>query len=89
MTVEHETFRELGRHLSAGDVLVVNNSATIPGEIDGRLAARGAVVIHVGAELDDCSWVVELRGAPDAARPILDAAVGDEVVLSGRHRRPG
>ena len=38
MTVEHGTFRALGRHLGPGDVLVVNNSATIPAEIDGRLA---------------------------------------------------
>jgi S-adenosylmethionine:tRNA ribosyltransferase-isomerase len=87
VTVEHGIFRALGRHLGPGDVLVVNNSATVPGEIDGRLAARGAVVIHVGAELDDCSWVVELRTAPDAAHSIIDAAVGDEVVLAGRHRR--
>ncbi|HEX5968552.1 MAG TPA: S-adenosylmethionine:tRNA ribosyltransferase-isomerase [Intrasporangium sp.] len=87
VAVEHTTFRALGRHLGPGDVLVVNNSATVPAEIDGRHASRGAVVIHVGADLDDCSWVVELRTAPDAARPILDAAVGDEVVLAGRHRR--
>jgi S-adenosylmethionine:tRNA ribosyltransferase-isomerase len=55
--------------------------------VDGRLAARGAVVVHVGGQLDDGSWIVELRTAPDAARPILDAADGDEVVLAGRHRR--
>ncbi len=87
VTVEHATFRALGRHLRPGDVLVVNNSATIPAEADGRLATRGSVVVHVGTQLDDCSWVVELRTAPDAARPVLDAAVGDEVVLAGRHRR--
>ena len=87
VTVEHATFRALGRHLGPGDVLVVNNSATVAGEIDGRLGERGAVVVHVGADLDDGTWAVELRTAPDAARPILDAAVGDEVVLVGRHRR--
>ena len=87
VTVEHGTFPALGRHLGPGDVLVVNNSATVAREIDGRLAARGAVVIHVGAELDDGSWVVELRTAPDAGRPVLDAALGDEIVLAGRHRR--
>ncbi|HEY9495417.1 MAG TPA: S-adenosylmethionine:tRNA ribosyltransferase-isomerase [Intrasporangium sp.] len=87
VTVEHATFRAVGRHLRSGDVLVVNNSATIPAEVDGRLASRGAVVVHLGAELDDCSWVIELRTAPDAGRPILEAAVGDEIVLAGRHRR--
>ncbi|WP_353507925.1 S-adenosylmethionine:tRNA ribosyltransferase-isomerase [Intrasporangium sp.] len=87
VTVEHTMFRALGRHLRPGDVLVVNNSATIAAEADGRLATRGPVVVHVGAQLDDGSWVVELRTAPDAAHPLLDAAVGDEIDLGGRHRR--
>ena len=44
VAVEHTTFRAFGRHLGPGDVLVVNNSATVPAEIDGRHASRGAVV---------------------------------------------
>ena len=57
VTIEHATFRALGRYLRPGDVLVVNNSATIPAEVDGRLATRGAVVVHVGADLDDLSLI--------------------------------
>ncbi|GAB3870638.1 S-adenosylmethionine:tRNA ribosyltransferase-isomerase [Terrabacter terrigena] len=82
--VAHTTFGHLGEHLAPGDLLLVNNSATVAAEVDGRLAGRGAVVVHVATELDDRSWVVELRTAPDAARPVLDAVEGDVVELAGR-----
>ncbi|GAA6525776.1 S-adenosylmethionine:tRNA ribosyltransferase-isomerase [Intrasporangium sp. DVR] len=88
--LEHATFRSFPEHVRPGDVLVVNNSATTNGELDGLVAGRGRLVVHVGGELDDGSWVVELRAAPDASRPILDARPGDvvELALGGRrHRR--
>ena len=85
--LEHTTFDRIGDHLRPGDLLLVNNSATVAGEVDGRLAGRGPVVVHVATELDDCTWVVELRTAPDAAHPVLDAAEGDVVDLRGRTRR--
>ncbi|PUA81565.1 S-adenosylmethionine:tRNA ribosyltransferase-isomerase [Nocardioides currus] len=79
--VTHARFRDLPDHLRAGDVLVVNNSATVPGEVDATL--HGAeVVLHVAARLDDGDRVVELRSAPDASRALLDAWPGD-VVLAG------
>ena len=85
MSVTHTTFDQLGEHLRPGDLLVVNNSATVAAEADGRLAGRGSVVVHVATELDDCAWIVELRTAPDGARPVLDAAEGDIVELRGGH----
>jgi len=85
--VAHTTFRHVGEHLHPGDLLLVNTSATVAAEVDGRLAGRGAVVVHVATELDDCSWVVELRSAPDAAHPLLDAAEGDLVELAGNGPR--
>ncbi len=78
----HTTFSAIGDHLGPGDLLLVNNSATVAGEVDGRVAGRGAVVVHVATELDDCTWVVELRTAPDAAHPVLDAVEGDVVELA-------
>lgn len=89
LDIEHTTFRSITDHVRPGDVLVVNNSATVNAEIDAQLAGRGRVVLHVGGELDDCAWVVELRVGPDASRPILDASVGDvvEVAPPGRHPR--
>lgn len=79
--IRHTSFRHIGEHLRAGDALVVNDSATEAREIDAVLGGRGAVVLHVATPLDDGSWVVELPSAPDAGRAVLDAHVGDEVVL--------
>lgn len=82
ISLAHRRFRDIGEQLRPGDVLVVNNSATVAGEMDAVLVGRGPVVVHVGGELDDCTWVVELRSAPDAALPVLDAAPGDVVELA-------
>ncbi|QIX28091.1 S-adenosylmethionine:tRNA ribosyltransferase-isomerase [Nocardioides sp. JQ2195] len=75
--VTHVAFHELPEHLAPGDLLVVNDSATVPGEIDTVSDRLGPVVLHVGSVLDDGTRLVELRSAPDAAEVILGARVGD------------
>lgn len=82
--VDHARFSDLPAHLAPGDVLVVNTSATEPGEADA-LVAGSPVVLHVANRLDDGSRVVELRAAPDAAEPVLDAVPGTAVTV-GRVR---
>ena len=52
--ISHATFRDLPQHLRAGDVVVVNNSATVAGEIDA-VGPRGPVVLHLATPLDDGS----------------------------------
>ena len=76
--LSHDRFRDLPDHLRAGDVLVVNTSATVNAEIDAVLAGS-SIVLHVAHRLGDGDAVVELRSAPDAARALLDASAGDEV----------
>lgn len=76
--ISHARFRDLPEHLRAGDVLVVNNSATVPGQLDATLHDEH-VVLHVAARLEGGERVVELRSAPDAARAVLDAQPGDVV----------
>jgi S-adenosylmethionine:tRNA ribosyltransferase-isomerase len=80
--LEDAVFRDLPDHLRAGDLVVVNNSATVPGEADGLWRSQ-AVVVHVATPLDDGTWVVELRTAPAAARAVLTATAGDEVDVAG------
>ena len=50
--ISHAAFRDLPQHLRAGDVVVVNNSATVAGEIDA-VGPRGPVVLHLATPLDD------------------------------------
>ena len=76
--IVHTRFRDLPRHLEPGDLVVVNNSATVAAETDATLESR-PVVLHAATRLDDGTWVVELRTAPDAARPVLDARAGERV----------
>lgn len=81
--VAHVAFHDLADHLAAGDLVVVNDSATVAGQADARSTRHGAVVLHAAAPLDDGTWVVEIRTAPDAARAVLDAQAGDRLTLSG------
>lgn len=79
----HARFRDLPAYLSPGDLLVVNNSATLAAELDGVAGDGRAVVVHVATPLPDGSWVVELRTAPDGRRAVLDAEPGEAVSLEG------
>jgi S-adenosylmethionine:tRNA ribosyltransferase-isomerase len=84
--ITHSTFRELPDQLTRGDLLVVNTSGTLPAELDGSWRDGQPVVVHLATDLRDGSWVAELRTAPDAAAPVLDAAQGERVRLPGRAR---
>jgi S-adenosylmethionine:tRNA ribosyltransferase-isomerase len=81
--VTHARFRDLPAYLHPGDLVVVNNSATLAAEVDGTIAGRGPVVVHAATHLGGSRWVVELRSAPHAARALLDADVHDLVQLRG------
>src|SRR4029450_13892323 len=78
--IQHTVFNRLADHLSAGDVLVVNTSATVPGQLDGTRHGS-AVVVHIANRLGDGTRVVELRTAPDASAPVLDGRVGEHIAL--------
>ncbi|WP_019877940.1 S-adenosylmethionine:tRNA ribosyltransferase-isomerase [Sporichthya polymorpha] len=84
-TVAHRRFCELPAHLSPGDLLVVNTSATVPAALEGRRGDHRPTVVHVSAELPDGSWVVELR-RPDHTGPQWDGAAGERVEVKGRLR---
>jgi S-adenosylmethionine:tRNA ribosyltransferase-isomerase len=63
----HELVRALPELLQPGDLVVVNTSATLPAAID--IERQGCTwPLHVSTQLDDGSWVVELR-LPDGSGP--------------------
>jgi S-adenosylmethionine:tRNA ribosyltransferase-isomerase len=77
-SIEHHQFADLPEQLEPGDLVVVNDSATVNAEIDAVLGGH-SIVLHAAGRLDHGSWVVELRSAPDAAEPILDALPGQTI----------
>ncbi|MDH2415971.1 S-adenosylmethionine:tRNA ribosyltransferase-isomerase [Nocardioides sp. CER19] len=79
----HTSFRAIADHLTRGDLLVVNDSATEARELDATLLGRGPVVLHLAQRLGQGAWAVELRTAPGAHRSVLDAAEGDVVTAGG------
>ena len=81
--IEHARFRDVTRFLTAGDLLVVNTSATFAAATDATSADGTPLVVHFSTPLDDGTWVVELRTARSAARPILDRRPGERLALSG------
>jgi S-adenosylmethionine:tRNA ribosyltransferase-isomerase len=81
--LQHTVFCCLAEHLRAGDVLVVNTSATVPGQLDGDRNGS-AVIVHIATGLPDGTRVVELRTTPRATAPILDGRVGERIHLPAR-----
>ncbi|WP_051371018.1 S-adenosylmethionine:tRNA ribosyltransferase-isomerase [Streptomyces sp. 142MFCol3.1] len=82
--VSHHEFVELPRELKAGDLLVVNTSATLSAAVDGRVG-DARVVVHFSTRGDDGRWAVELRD-PDGAgttRARAGGPAGTEVCLPG------
>jgi S-adenosylmethionine:tRNA ribosyltransferase-isomerase len=78
--VTHGRFADLGRHLVPGDLLVVNDSATLPAAVGG---VRGAspLAVHFSTALDDHIWVVELRSGADATGHLPDIEPGERIAL--------
>lgn len=79
--IDQLRFRDLGDVLVPGDLLVINNSATVAGQLDARREDGSPAVVHVANRLTDGRRVVELRTAPDAANPVLDGRSGEMIAL--------
>ncbi len=78
----HTRFRHLAGFLRPGDLVVVNDSATIAAAVDGHRRDGRAVTLHVGGQLTGGDLLVELR---DPAR-VRDASAGEELALPGGAR---
>ncbi len=76
----HARFRDLPRFLAAGDLLVVNDSGTLPAALDARLGARD-VELRLSTPAGGGCWLVELRTA--GGRRFRRPPVGARVDLPG------
>jgi S-adenosylmethionine:tRNA ribosyltransferase-isomerase len=84
----HARFDELPRFVTAGDLLVVNTSATLPAALEARRPDGSLVDLHLSTPVPGENgrlWVVELRRAGDpfpVDRPeTLDLAAAGRVEL--------
>ncbi|MCX5046101.1 S-adenosylmethionine:tRNA ribosyltransferase-isomerase [Aldersonia sp. NBC_00410] len=80
--VAHSVFRDLPRFLRAGDLVVVNDSATMSAAVDARLGDT-PVVLHLSTWLDDGRWVVEVRSTDGKPGPWAELDEEATVLLPG------
>jgi S-adenosylmethionine:tRNA ribosyltransferase-isomerase len=82
--VTRSRFRDLATSLRAGDLLVVNTSATIPAAIDAHRRDGRPVVLHLAGPAPEGAGLVlvELR-EPDLQAPVLDGRPGEQLRLAG------
>jgi len=81
----HTVFRRLPDYLEPGDLLVVNNSATLPAALPAHAGAT-QMELHLSTRLADGVWVVEpRRAAAPASQPLSedDATAGLVLTLPG------
>ena len=85
--IAHAQFKDLPAFLAAGDLIVVNTSATLPAALPARRADGLEVELHfstpVPHRVADRWWIVELRANE---RPFLSARAGDVLTLPGGGR---
>jgi S-adenosylmethionine:tRNA ribosyltransferase-isomerase len=85
--ITHTRFTHLADHLEPGELLVVNDSATLPAAVDGRHGEGDdrSLTVHFSGPLpgdrDFPVWVVELRSGPHADGPVTDAVACEHARL--------
>jgi S-adenosylmethionine:tRNA ribosyltransferase-isomerase len=76
------TFDQLPSFLGAGDVVVVNTSATIAAALDAVDEHGRAVEVHLSTQLPSGLWLVEVRQpGPRASRPDFSDHTGSTIAV--------
>jgi S-adenosylmethionine:tRNA ribosyltransferase-isomerase len=78
--ISHTRFARLGDFLRQGDLLVVNNSATLPAAVDGN-RADSSITVHFSTALGDHVWAVEVRPRTNATGHLPDIRPGERIDL--------
>jgi len=74
-SVEHHRFADLPRTLRPGDLLVANDSATVPAAVDAQRADGTTIALHLSTRLPGDLWVFEPRR--------ISPTVGESLALPG------
>jgi S-adenosylmethionine:tRNA ribosyltransferase-isomerase len=82
--LSHHGFAELPDLLLPGDLIVVNNSATIPAAVPLAPAAGRLLSVHFSTAMPEGDWLVELRsGHGHASVPFAGGKPGERLDLPG------
>jgi len=82
--VDHHAFAELSDLLLPGDLVVVNNTATLPAAVALLAPADAPMTVHFSTAMPEGDWLVELRsGSGGASAPFRGGAAGDRLDLPG------
>jgi S-adenosylmethionine:tRNA ribosyltransferase-isomerase len=75
-------FADIAKYLRAGDLLVVNDSATIPAALSARRPNGSGISLHLSTRLSETLWIVEPRRAPlIAIGEVLELPADGRVVM--------
>jgi S-adenosylmethionine:tRNA ribosyltransferase-isomerase len=77
----HARFHDLAEFLRAGDLLVVNESATLPASLDAR-GRVGRFVLNLSTRFEPGLWLAEPRWSAERPGP-LPLRPGDRIVAAG------
>jgi S-adenosylmethionine:tRNA ribosyltransferase-isomerase len=79
--VEHHRFVELPSILQPGDLLVANDSATVPAALTAQRADDAEIALHISTHLPGDLWVVEPRRTAASAGEVLKLQNGETATL--------
>lgn len=88
--LEHSTFREIGKYLEPGDLLVLNQTRVIPARLHARKETGGRVELLLLRRRDAITWEALVGGKGLRVASILKTENGPEVeileILNGAER---
>jgi S-adenosylmethionine:tRNA ribosyltransferase-isomerase len=90
--IEDSSIEALPNHLRSGDLLVVNDAATLPASLHGRDANDNQLEVRLITQLDGRVWQAVIFGAGDWRTPTEDRPSpphfkkGEELIFSGGFR---
>jgi S-adenosylmethionine:tRNA ribosyltransferase-isomerase len=80
--VEHAMFVDLPAVLRRGDLLIVNDSATLPAALAARRSAGEALALHLSSQVAGSLWIAEPRGCVSAGERLALPGEGEATLIA-------
>ncbi len=84
-THEHVQFHDIARFFNPGDLLVVNDSATLPASLPAS-GAPGEFIVNFATDFGGGTWLVEPRWSTSQPGQ-LPLSAGEEIAVAGMNTR--